>query len=1178
MQKTCNEESYVLPQRKFIVPNPALFFGLQSKTNQNINTLKSSILKSENVRNDYALQEHDRSTISYIKTHWKLVLCILLSPMLHVFNLLLCLLKSIKVIAISCIMIIAVFHSLCLSAQTPRKDSGVNGQVKYELNGVVVSSTDGLTLQGVSVRIDDANLQVKTSKDGRFQLTVTNKKGKIGFSSIGFKSQILNYTAGVSMTVKLIPEDNQLDEVEVVSTGYQKIPKERATGSFVQIDNELLNRRVSTNILDRLEGVTSGVNFNRSSGGAGGLLPPNEQTGVSIRGRSTIDNDVSADPLIILDNFPFEGSLDQINPNDIESITVLRDAAAASIWGARSGNGVIVITTKKAAFREQTKIDFNTSTTIGTKPNLKYSRNFIPSAEFITVERQLFDKGFYNDLLSNNTTFPLVSPYVELLDQHRSGDIDENILKLAEEGFAKIDSRNETLENFYQTSVKNQYAFGIRSGGEKFSNYFSVGYNDNREVVQKSGLKRWTMNISPQFKLLQNLTFSPSVSVTNMTEQYGYSYSSPYPYIAYTGEDDIPFIVPSGYRDSYLREMESKGFKDWSLRPLEEKELKDTHAKRLHTILNGQLMYAPLNWLSFASLFQYERQQSEYEDLKNKNSYYVRNLVNRYTQVNGTNFTYPIPDADILDHTRDRLEAYNFRINSAMNKRWSDKHQLNALLGAEMKSTIITAHSGRYYGYDHETGTILSNLNFNQYYPINPNGLGSQLIDDGVGNISEVTRRSVSYFFNGAYQFRERYTLSASARKDGANLYGVKTNDKFVPLWSVGLLYDISKEDFYKSTLLPTLKLRFTYGYNGNSYNQSAYLIASFNRNTVNGFRQATIQNPPNPLLRWEQVRNINLSMQFASKGNRISGSIELFQKDGMDLIQEILLRPSSGFNSYKGNSASVRNRGMDIQLASINTKGKFNWSTVYLLSLIKDKVLSFDEEYPTRYLVSNSSAVDGPARYGLYIKEGNSLYGVYSYRSSGLDENGDPMGYLNGVESKDYVGIIASNTMDNVNYHGSSRPTLFGSLRNTFSYRKWSLSANILLKSGFYIRKKSSSTNLNEVLSMPNADFMLAFDPQNPNKETSMPALVYPVNASRNTFYQNSEALVLSGDHIRLQDISLSYQMKFSRFTVDFYSYIDNPGILWRKNKVGIDPDVNDYFGLYPIPTSYSLGARIQF
>ncbi|MCS3554222.1 MULTISPECIES: SusC/RagA family TonB-linked outer membrane protein [unclassified Sphingobacterium] len=1178
MQKTCNGESYVLPQRKFIVPNPALFFGLPSKTNQKINTLKSSILKSENVKHDYAFQEHNQLTVSHIKTHWKLALCILLSPMLHAFNLLLCLLKAIKVIARPCIMIIAVFHSLCLSAQTPRKDSGVNGQVKSELTGVVVSSSDGTPLQGVSVRIDAENLQIKTSQDGRFQLTVTNKKGKIGFSSIGFKSQELNYTSGVSMTVKLIPEDNQLDEVEVVSTGYQKIPKERATGSFVQIDNELLNRRVSTNILDRLEGVTSGVNFNRSSGGAGGLLPANEQTGVSIRGRSTIDNDVSADPLIILDNFPFEGSLEQINPNDIESITVLRDAAAASIWGARSGNGVIVITTKKAAFREQTKIDFNTSTTIGTKPYLKYSRNFIPSSEFMDVERQLFHKGFYNDMLSNNTTFPLVSPYVELLDRHRSGDIDENILKLAEEGFAKIDSRNETLENFYQTSVKNQYAFGIRSGGEKFSNYFSVGYNDNREVVQKSGLKRLTMNISPQFKLLQNLTFSPSVSVTNTTERYGYIYSSPYPYISYTGEDGIPLMVPSGYRDSYLREMESKGFKDWSLRPLEEKELKDTHAKRLHTILNGQLMYAPLNWLSFASLFQYERQQSEYEDLKNKNSYYVRNLVNRYTQVNGTNFTYPIPDADILDHTRDRLEAYNFRINSAMNKRWSDKHQLNALLGAEMKSTIITAHSGRYYGYNHETGTILSNLNFNQYYPINPNGLGSQLIDDGIGNMSEVTRRSVSYFFNGAYQFRERYTLSASARKDGANLYGVKTNDKFVPLWSLGILYDISKENFYKLDFFPTMKLRFTYGYNGNSYNQSAYLIASFNRNTLNGFRQATIQNPPNPSLRWERVRNINLSLQFASKEDRISGSIELFQKDGMDLIQEILLRPSSGFNSYKGNSASVRNRGMDIQLTSINTKGKFNWSTVYLLSLIKDKVLSFNEEYPTRYLVSNSSAVDGPARYGLYIKEGNSLYGVYSYRSSGLDENGDPMGYLNGVETKDYAGIIASNTMDNVNYHGSSRPTLFGSLRNTFSYRKWSLSANILLKSGFYIRKKSSSTNLNEVLSMPNADFMLAFDPQNPNKETSMPALVYPVNASRNTFYQNSEALVLSGDHIRLQDISLSYRMKFSRFTVDFYSYIDNLGILWRKNKVGIDPDINDYFGLYPIPTSYSLGARIQF
>jgi TonB-linked SusC/RagA family outer membrane protein len=1082
---------------------------------------------------------------------------------------------SIRTILILFLMMFS-FHMFSLSAQTPRKDSGAKGLLS--VSGTVVSSIDGRPIEGVSIQVQGEKGRVSSKNDGSFSLQVSNPKGVVSFSHMGFSRLELPYVAGVSMQLKLIPIENQLDEVEVVSTGYQKIPKERATGSFAQVDNKLLNRRVSTNILDRLEGVTSGLNFNHSSGGSGGMLPPNEQTGLSIRGRSTIDDKVSADPLIILDNFPFEGTLDQINPNDIESITVLRDAAAASIWGARSGNGVIVISTKKAAFNEKTKVDFNTATIIGLRPNFKYSRNFIPSTQFIAVEKQLFDKGFYDDMLSNTNTYPVVSPYVELLNSHRSGNLSDSDLQLMERQFAQVDTRDETAKYFYQTSKKSQYALNIRSGGPKSNTYFSIGYDNNRDIVQGGNLQRWTMTLAPQFKLLPDLSFSPSIWVAHTTQEYGYSYSASYPYISLLQEDGSPAHVPGAYRDGYLNNMEEKGFKDWSLRPLEEKAMKDTGLKRLNTILKGQLNYQPSEWLSLSSLFQYERQQGEYEDLKGRDSYYVRNLVNRFTQVNGSAMNYPIPDADIFDYSRDGMEAYNFRLNAAITKSWSDIHHLDALLGTEIKSSTVSSNTGRYYGYNKETGTILGNLNFNQYYHVNPAGLGSQLIDDGIGNIGLTSQRFISYFFNGAYQYRGRYTISASARKDGANLYGVKSNDKFVPLWSIGLLYDISKENFYKLSFLPTLKLRFTYGFNGNSYNQAAYLIASFNRNALNGFQQATIQNPPNPSLRWERVRNVNLALDFASKNSRVSGSIELFQKDGMDLIEEVLLRPSTGFESYKGNAAAVQNRGMDIQLNTTNVKGKFGWNTVLLWSLLKDRVKSFSEDYPTQYLVSNSAAISGAARYGLYIKEGNSLYGVYSYRSAGLDENGDPQGYLNGEISKDYTGIIASNTMDNVIYHGSSRPTSFGSLRNNFSYGNWSLSANVLFKAGFYFRKKSSSTNLTEVLAAPNADYQLAFDPTHPNGKTTMPTLVYPVDGNRNTFYQNSEALVLPGDYIRFQDISLSYRFIFKPFKLEIYGYVDNIGIIWRKNKWGLDPEVNDYWGAYPIPRSYSLGARIQF
>ena len=161
MQKTCNRDSYALSPRKSTVPNLELFFGLQSKTNQKINTLKSSILKIENVRHDYALQDHDQPKVLYIKTHWKLALCILLAPMLHACNLLFCLLKAIKMIAIPCIMIIAVFHSLCLSAQTPRKDSGVNGL--HKIIPLKVGDTVPDELWDVTIQVINPSTQNKTS-------------------------------------------------------------------------------------------------------------------------------------------------------------------------------------------------------------------------------------------------------------------------------------------------------------------------------------------------------------------------------------------------------------------------------------------------------------------------------------------------------------------------------------------------------------------------------------------------------------------------------------------------------------------------------------------------------------------------------------------------------------------------------------------------------------------------------------------------------------------------------------------------------------------------------------------------------------------------------------------------------------------------------------------------------
>uniref|UniRef100_UPI002FDD7155 TonB-dependent receptor plug domain-containing protein n=1 Tax=Sphingobacterium multivorum TaxID=28454 RepID=UPI002FDD7155 len=303
-----------------------------------------------------------------------------------VFNVIICLSKALKN-KHALFMLACLFHMFSLSAQTPRKDSGAKGLLS--ISGTVVSSSDEKPIQGVSIQVQGEKSRASSKNDGSFSLAVSNSKGTVSFSHMGFRRLELTYAAGVLLQVKLIPIENQLDEVEVVSTGYQKIPKERATGSFVQVDNSLLNRTVSGNVLDRMKGVTSGVLFDATTG---------TDNGFSVRGRSTIF--ANTDPLIVLDNFAYDGDISTINPNDIERIDVLRDAAAASIWGVRAGNGVIVITTKSGRYRQPLKIALNANHTIGERPRL-FDTKELGTADVIDLEVDLYNNGFYANALAS---------------------------------------------------------------------------------------------------------------------------------------------------------------------------------------------------------------------------------------------------------------------------------------------------------------------------------------------------------------------------------------------------------------------------------------------------------------------------------------------------------------------------------------------------------------------------------------------------------------------------------------------------------------------------------------------------------------------------------------------------------------------------------------------------------
>lgn len=1066
-----------------------------------------------------------------------------------------------------------------------------------DVHGRVVNEK-GEPVAGASIKVKGSDKGISTDANGEFVLTGIDENATLIISGVNIETFEVKVNGKTDLGVlkgKLKISENE--EIEIVSTGYQQLPKERATGSFVFIDNKLLNRRVSTNILDRLEGVTSGLIFNPGSINAGTRLR-NEQTGITIRGRSTIDEKVSADPLIVLDNFPYEGNINNINPNEVESITILKDAAAASIWGTRAGNGVIVITTKKGKYNQKLKVELNSNLTFGEKPNLFYSKNYLPSTGFIEVETYLFNKGYFDRYINDTYSHSMISPVVDILDKKRSGLLSEADAQTKLDALKQNDVRKDFEKYVYRPSLSQQYSVNMKGGTQKAAYSLTAGYDKNLESLIRNKYERFSINSINTFSPAKNLELTADIRYSNSVAtintngaaygnvSVGGAYGRVFPYARLADDEGNPMAIVKNFRSDYINSTANLGFLDWTYKPLEDIRYADYTSAIADLILRGMIKYNFTPALNAVVQYQYQSQSTQNRNYQSLQSYSTRNLINTFfnpAETSGT-LRYPVPKGAILDLYNGTLTSGNFRTQLNYNKLFNNVHEITALGGVELREISMIGTPRTSYGYDEETGASVSNLNYQAYYPINP--VGSSPIPAPSGNVSGSTNRYISYYGNIAYTFHSRYTVSASARKDGANIFGVKTNDKITPLWSGGVSWDISKEKFYRFSALPYLKLRASYGYNGNVYNASAYLTAQYRTSELTGQPYSTIISPPNPLLRWEKVRNINIGIDFRSKSSVFSGSIEWYQKDGTDLINKTPLAPSTGFSSFKGNAAALRTKGLDMTLNTINVRRAVEWNTSVLVSYQSDRVVHIDKAFDTKTLVG-SSVLGTPEFAGLLPVEGKPLFGVYSYKWGGLDKEGNPQGYLEDKLSTNYTEILSKSSFNNLVFHGSSRPVWFGSVRNTITWKGLSISANITFKLKYFFRRSSVNLNYWQNISgiYTNEDYDKRWQKSGDENLTNVPSLVYN-NPNRNNFYQGSSVLIEKGDHIRLQDITLQYTLDKQVFKnlpfeqVQLYMYANNLGILWRANNQGIDPDFidNGTQMAIPNPKTISLGLRLIF
>jgi hypothetical protein len=714
---------------------------------------------------------------------------------------------------------------------------------------------------------------------------------------------------------------------------------------------------------------------------------------------------------------------------------------------------------------------------------------------------------------------------------------------------------------------------------------FSSGYDKDISNLN-AAYDRINVHFQDTYKPTENLQLGTSIFYTKSTSGsgrpgYGDITNSKgylYPYAQFADANGNALPVAKDYSLSYLSTLPA-GLLDWKYYPLTDYQQGNatTQLQDININVNGQ--YQIFKFLKFNLQYQFEKQSSDINNFQGVTSYAARNLINAFSQVDASgNVTRIVPYGGILNLSDQEIESQNLRGQLNFNRSFG-KSDITALAGAELRQINTNGNSNGLFGYDPNTLTFGS-VDFTHLYPTYVTG-GSNFITPDTRSLTQLYNRFVSLFANAAYTYNGKYTLSASARRDASNLFGVNTNDKWNPLGSVGGAWEISRENFFKVDFLSYLRLRATYGISGNvDLSRTAVTTIAYAGNSpYTQTPYANYNTYANPDLKWETSAMFNVGLDFKALNNRLYGSIEYFHKNNNNLFGTSQIDYTTGIgNSIVKNAAAMVGTGADISLTSLNLNGKFKWSTTLNLSIYNDKITQYYLSSQAGYnFVGSQASVSGLI--------GKPVYAILSYHSAGLDPvNGNPRGFINGQVSEDYTSLINNSKVSDLIYSGSAIPTKYGNFSNTFSYSHIAMTVNITYKLGYYLKKSSIDYSSLFANGLGNADFAKRWQKPGDEASTTVPSMIYPDDPNRDGFYLGSQDLVEKGDHVRLQYVTISYEVDKQQFprmpfkTLQFYANANNLGIIWKANKDGIDPDYNYGLSALKPPLTIALGIRTSF
>lgn len=1057
--------------------------------------------------------------------------------------------------------LIAVFVFLAYATAQNRQISGT------------VSDANGHPVAGATVIVDGTSLGTTTNTAGEYTLSAP-VNGTLVVTFVGFEPQQLPIAGKTRINVTMKEDAQAIDDVIVVAFGTAK--KEAFTGSAAVIKSDEIAKVQTSNVATALVGRVAGVQTSSTSGDLG------KTPSIRVRGFGSIN--AGKEPLWIVDGMPYEGDLNNLNTNDIESMTVLKDAASNALYGARGANGVIMVTTKKAKSGDAV-VTIDAKWGVNSKALEEYDVITSPAQYYETHFKALY--GYYAQTNPAAKAYALASSG---LTSNGTGGLGYNVYTVPE-GQALIGTNgklnpNATLgrkiiyngqeywltpddwiDEAYQSAFRQEYNVNISGATERSSFYASLGYLDNTGIIKSSALERYTARLKADYQAKKWLKVGGNMSYAHFSNSNGNSNegsaSSTANIFAFSAQ--MPPIYPVYIRDGSGRIMvDDNGYQMYDYgdkgnagltRPL----LPGANGLQTSWLNKKKAEGNAFSGSGFVDISLYKGLKLTVNGSTNidetRTTYLNNQYYGQFAEAGGTISKY---------HTRDI--AYNLQQILNYNETFG-KHNVGLMVGHEYyqkKYYYLSGTKSKLFSYDNEE-------------------LGGAVVD-GAGAHSYIDDyNSEGYFMRAQYDYAGRYFVSGSYRRDASSRF--HPDHRWGNFWSVGAAWLLNQENWFDAPWVNMLKLKASYGSQGND-NIGNYLYTdTYSIENNNGEIAVLFGKKGNPNITWETNTNLNIGTEFGFWNNRLSGSVDFFNRKTSDMLFAFSVPSSLGYSSYYANVGDMVNRGVEVELNAdlIRTKNVL-WSFNLNLTHVKNEVTYLAPEHKSTTVEGYKGYIDG----SYFVGEGLPLYTYYLRSYAGVDpETGASLWYkdVKGDDGK----ITRTKTSDYTSatryLHDSAIPSVYGGFSTSVS----AYGVDFSISFNYQIGGKVYDSGYASFMSSPygttvgtnyHKDILKAWTPE--NKGSDIPRLQYGDQYTTSV----SDRFLTDASYLNISNINVGYTLpskitqKFGVQKLRVYLACDNV-VYWSKRQ-GLDPrysftGATNFSNYSPIRT-ISGGVTVQF